>query len=212
MDSEYAKLVGATASQGKSAMPGPAEVGAKIWEHLKDPFFAGAPMTRAWAFGCILDCPGGGGLPHRGRDCDPGRLPHWHVAVDEPGARSIRSGAQANLAARLDAAGALHHRGLGAFPHLRHLHLLALANADQHRVWRRRGPARMAQCRPPLEVGVLRRAFTIILPAAAPTILTGMRISIGIAWLVIVAAEMLVGGTGIGYSCGTSGITSPSAM
>src|SRR5262249_49624514 len=51
----------------------------------------------------------------------------------------------------------------------------------------------------PLEVGTLRRAFTIILPAAAPTILTGMRISIGIAWLVIVAAEMLVGGTGIGY-------------
>ncbi len=50
-----------------------------------------------------------------------------------------------------------------------------------------------------LEVGVFRRAFTIILPAAAPTILTGMRISIGIAWLVIVAAEMLVGGTGIGY-------------
>src|SRR5260370_37449738 len=50
-----------------------------------------------------------------------------------------------------------------------------------------------------LEVGALRRAFTIILPAAAPTILTGMRISVGIAWLVIVAAEMLVGGTGIGY-------------
>jgi nitrate/nitrite transport system permease protein len=39
----------------------------------------------------------------------------------------------------------------------------------------------------------------VILPAAAPTILTGMRISMGIAWLVIVAAEMLVGGTGIGY-------------
>lgn len=30
-------------------------------------------------------------------------------------------------------------------------------------------------------------------------ILTGMRISIGIAWLVIVAAEILFGGTGIGY-------------
>ena len=29
--------------------------------------------------------------------------------------------------------------------------------------------------------------------------MTGMRISVGIAWLVIVAAEMLVGGTGIGY-------------
>nr|MBL8412599.1 nitrate ABC transporter permease [Dechloromonas sp.] len=50
-----------------------------------------------------------------------------------------------------------------------------------------------------LEVAPLRKAFLVILPAAAPTILTGMRISMGIAWLVIVAAEMLVGGTGIGY-------------
>lgn len=49
------------------------------------------------------------------------------------------------------------------------------------------------------ELGSLRTAFMVILPAAAPTIVTGMRISIGIAWLVIVAAEMLVGGTGIGY-------------
>ena len=50
-----------------------------------------------------------------------------------------------------------------------------------------------------LEVTPLRKAFQVILPAAAPTILTGMRISMGIAWLVIVAAEMLVGGTGVGY-------------
>lgn len=50
-----------------------------------------------------------------------------------------------------------------------------------------------------LEAGRWRTAMRVILPAAAPTILTGMRISIGIAWLVIVAAEMLVGGTGIGY-------------
>ncbi len=50
-----------------------------------------------------------------------------------------------------------------------------------------------------LEAGTWKTAFRVILPAAAPTILTGMRISIGIAWLVIVAAEMLVGGTGIGY-------------
>jgi len=49
------------------------------------------------------------------------------------------------------------------------------------------------------ELGHLKTAFFVILPAAAPTIVTGMRISIGIAWLVIVAAEMLVGGTGIGY-------------
>jgi nitrate/nitrite transport system permease protein len=50
-----------------------------------------------------------------------------------------------------------------------------------------------------LELSPLRTAITLVLPAAAPTILTGMRISIGISWLVIVAAEMLVGGTGIGY-------------
>ena len=50
-----------------------------------------------------------------------------------------------------------------------------------------------------LEMPAWRTACRVILPAAAPTILTGMRISIGIAWLVIVAAEMLVGGTGIGY-------------
>ena len=47
-----------------------------------------------------------------------------------------------------------------------------------------------------LEMPAWRTACRVILPAAAPTILTGMRISIGIAWLVIVAAEMLVGGTG----------------
>jgi nitrate/nitrite transport system permease protein len=50
-----------------------------------------------------------------------------------------------------------------------------------------------------LEVSPLRSALLVVLPAAAPTIITGMRISMGIAWLVIVAAEMLVGGTGIGY-------------
>ncbi|MDG6778830.1 nitrate ABC transporter permease [Thiomicrorhabdus sp. zzn3] len=49
------------------------------------------------------------------------------------------------------------------------------------------------------ELSALKTAWYVVLPAAAPTILTGMRISIGIAWLVIVAAEMLVGGTGIGY-------------
>src|SRR5260221_77356 len=39
MDPEYAKLMGLTATQGKSAMPGPLDVGAKIWEHLKNPFY-----------------------------------------------------------------------------------------------------------------------------------------------------------------------------
>ncbi len=44
-----------------------------------------------------------------------------------------------------------------------------------------------------------RTILKVILPAAAPSIITGLRISIGIAWLVIVAAEILVGGTGLGY-------------
>ena len=44
-----------------------------------------------------------------------------------------------------------------------------------------------------------RRLFTVILPAAAPAIVAGLRISMGSAWVAIVAAEMLIGGTGIGY-------------
>jgi nitrate/nitrite transport system permease protein len=39
----------------------------------------------------------------------------------------------------------------------------------------------------------------IMLPAAAPYIFTGMRIGIGLSWLAIVAAEMLIGGVGIGF-------------
>ncbi|HYG43446.1 MAG TPA: nitrate ABC transporter permease [Bordetella sp.] len=39
----------------------------------------------------------------------------------------------------------------------------------------------------------------VLLPAVLPHILTGVRLSIGTAWLVIVAAEMLTGGTGIGF-------------
>ena len=39
----------------------------------------------------------------------------------------------------------------------------------------------------------------ILFPAALPYMLTGVRLSIGVAWLVIVAAEMLTGGVGIGF-------------
>ena len=39
----------------------------------------------------------------------------------------------------------------------------------------------------------------ILFPAVLPFMLTGVRLSIGIAWLVIVAAEMLTGGVGIGF-------------
>jgi nitrate/nitrite transport system permease protein len=43
------------------------------------------------------------------------------------------------------------------------------------------------------------RVWRIVLPSAVPAVLTGMRVSIGIAWFVIVAAEMVVGSSGIGY-------------
>ena len=50
-----------------------------------------------------------------------------------------------------------------------------------------------------LQLSWPRRLLTVILPAAAPAILAGLRISVGSAWVAIVAAEMLIGGTGIGY-------------
>jgi len=44
------------------------------------------------------------------------------------------------------------------------------------------------------------KVFTrILFPAVLPFVLTGVRLSIGVAWLVIVAAEMLTGGVGIGF-------------
>ena len=42
-------------------------------------------------------------------------------------------------------------------------------------------------------------AAKVLFPYALPHILTGLRLSMGIAWVVIVAGEMLAGGTGIGY-------------
>ncbi len=45
----------------------------------------------------------------------------------------------------------------------------------------------------------MEKIVQIILPVSVPYIFTGMRLSLGIAWLVIVAAEMLTGGIGIGF-------------
>src|SRR5713226_2724800 len=46
MDPEYAKLMGLTATQGKSAMPGPLDVSAKLWEHLRRPFYDNGPNDK----------------------------------------------------------------------------------------------------------------------------------------------------------------------
>jgi nitrate/nitrite transport system permease protein len=50
-----------------------------------------------------------------------------------------------------------------------------------------------------LEMPRWRQITKVILPASLPYIFTGLRISLGIAWLVIVAVEMLTGGVGIGF-------------
>src|SRR5262245_50049757 len=46
MSPEYAKLMGVSATQGTSAMPGPLEVGAKLLEHLKHPFYDKGPNDK----------------------------------------------------------------------------------------------------------------------------------------------------------------------
>ena len=60
LDPEYAKLMGQTATAGKSAMPGPADVGAKLWEHLRSPFYDNGPNDKgigiqlAYSLGRVL--------------------------------------------------------------------------------------------------------------------------------------------------------------
>lgn len=50
-----------------------------------------------------------------------------------------------------------------------------------------------------LQLSKLEYFFNILFPASVPYIFTGLRIGIGLSWLAIVAAEMLVGGVGIGF-------------
>ena len=200
MDPEYAKLMGATATQGKSAMPGPFEVGAKIWQHLKDPFYdkgtndkgigiqlaySIARVSLGYLLAVAVAIPIGfliGMSPLISRALDP------FIQVMKP----ISPLAWMPLALYT-----IKDSGISAifvifmcslWPMLINT---AFGVASVRRDW-----LNVAKT---LEMSPGRTAWRVILPAAAPTILTGMRISIGIAWLVIVAAEMLVGGTGIGY-------------
>ena len=49
------------------------------------------------------------------------------------------------------------------------------------------------------ELGRLQLLQRVILPATLPQILTGIRIALGVAWLVVVAAEMIAVNSGLGY-------------
>jgi nitrate/nitrite transport system permease protein len=50
-----------------------------------------------------------------------------------------------------------------------------------------------------LKLSEWKIATRVLLPSVMPYMLTGVRLSVGTAWLVIVAAEMLTGGVGIGF-------------
>lgn len=50
-----------------------------------------------------------------------------------------------------------------------------------------------------LRLSPLEFFFRIMLPSSVPFIFTGLKIGIGLSWLAIVAAEMLIGGVGIGF-------------
>jgi nitrate/nitrite transport system permease protein len=200
MSPEYAKLMGATAIQGRSALPGPLDVGAKLWEHLKRPFYDNGPNDKGlgiqlgysiarvglgYLLAVVVAIPLGfliGMSPLINRALDP------FIQILKP----ISPLAWMPLALYTIKDSALSAIFVificSVWPMLINT---AFGVAGVRKEW-----INVART---LEVKTIRRAFTVILPAAAPTILTGMRISIGIAWLVIVAAEMLVGGTGIGY-------------
>jgi nitrate/nitrite transport system permease protein len=199
VDPEYAKLMGASRS-GASAIPGPLAVGARLAALLADPFYDHGPNDKgigtqlAYSLARVL---AGFGLAALvavplgfviGLSRTIGRAVDPFIQVLKP----ISPLAWMPLALYT-----IRDSGRSAifvifvcsvWPMLLNT---AFGVASVRREW-----VNVART---LQVGPIRRALTVILPAAAPTILTGMRISVGIAWLVIVAAEMLVGGTGIGY-------------
>ncbi|NCO74844.1 MAG: nitrate ABC transporter permease [Cyanobacteria bacterium] len=50
-----------------------------------------------------------------------------------------------------------------------------------------------------LKLSKMEYFFNILFPSTVPYIFTGLKIGIGLSWLAIIAAEMLVGGVGIGF-------------
>jgi nitrate/nitrite transport system permease protein len=201
VDEEYAKLVGAAAATGqKSTFPGPLDVGAKLVEHLSDPFYdrgandKGIGIQLAWSVSRVALGFGLAALVAIPLGFLIGMSRLFFQALD-PFIQVLKP--ISPLAWMPLALFTLKDSNVSAvfvificsiWPMLINT---AFGVASVRKEW--------IEVTRTLEVSPLRKAWFVILPAAAPTIMTGMRISIGIAWLVIVAAEMLVGGTGIGY-------------
>ncbi len=201
VDDEYAKLVGTQAAAGqKSTFPGPADFGVKLLEHLSNPFYDKGPNNK----GIGLQ------LLHSIGRVTLGFVLAMLVAIPLGfliGMSQLLYRAFDPFIQILKPISPLAWMPLALFT-LKDSNVSSIFVIFICSIWPmlintafgvasvRREWLNVART---LEVKPLRRAFMVILPAAAPTIVTGMRISMGIAWLVIVAAEMLVGGTGIGY-------------
>jgi ABC-type nitrate/sulfonate/bicarbonate transport system permease component len=144
---EYAKMMGKEVGTAKSGgFPTLTQMGSTVWGHLANPFYDNGPNDKGIAiqlahsllrvglgFGlaCLVAIPLGfviGMSPLLRRAFDP------FIQVLKP----ISPLAWMPL-------GALHHQGLVDQRHLRDLHLLGLADAGEHGVWRGLGQARMAQ-------------------------------------------------------------------
>jgi len=201
LDPEYAALLGAAAQVGqKTPMPRPSDIAVRAWALLKDPFYIhgtndqGIGIQLGWSllrvllgFGLavIVAVPLGfliGMSPLVYRALDP------FIQVLKPISPLAWMPLALYTIKDSSASGIFVIFICSVWPMLINT---AFGVSSVKREW--------LNVASTLEVNPLRKAFQVILPAAAPTILTGMRISMGIAWLVIVAAEMLVGGTGIGY-------------
>ncbi|MDB3998881.1 nitrate ABC transporter permease [Litorivicinus sp.] len=200
LDPEYAALMGAQVTEGASALPSPGDVGSEIWGHITNPFYDAGPNDKgvgiqlAYSVARVLS-----GYFLAALVAIPlGFL----IGMSETAQRALNPYIQllkpvSPLAWMPLALYTIKDSNTSAvfvificsiWPMLTNT---TFGVASVRREW--------LDVSRTLEVGSLRTALLVILPAAAPTIVTGMRISIGIAWLVIVAAEMLVGGTGIGY-------------
>ncbi len=201
VDDEYAKLVGAAAATGqKSTFPTPVEVGKKLAEQLANPFYdrgandKGIGIQLAWSVSRVALGFGLAALV---------AIPLGFVI----GMSRLIFNALDPFIQILKPISPLAWMPLALFT-LKDSNVSAIFVIFICSIWPMLintafGVAAVRKewidVSRTLEVKPLRKALLVILPAAAPTIMTGMRISIGIAWLVIVAAEMLVGGTGIGY-------------
>ncbi len=201
VDPEYAALVGqAAATGGQTPFPRPTDIAVRLWELVRDPFYIRGPndqgigiqigysllrVTAGFLLAAVVAVPFGFLI---------GMSPLLNAALN-PFIQVLRPVSPlawmplALYTIKDSAVSAIFVIFICAlWPMLLNT---AFGVASVRREW-----LNVART---LEAGTLKTAWRVILPAAAPTILTGMRISIGIAWLVIVAAEMLVGGTGIGY-------------